>query len=508
MALHWKILIGLVAGVLVGIVINLAWTPGTWASIGVDDPAAFLAGQDERAELPEGVESVRELDPDNPDLRGKTVDNLTPSQIERYGLGTAEVNPDAGFLAHASRFVRRLNSFVGDIFMRGLRFIAVPIVLFSLIVGAASLGDLSRLGRVGGKTILIYMSTTAVSITIGLALANAVTPGSGIDEELTQRLASQGAGDATAALEQAETAPSFWNVLLEIVPTNPFEALAQASMLQVVFAGLAIGLALTTLPQEKARPVINFFDAMTDVIIKIVHWVLLIAPYAVFALIVKVVADLGLDILLSLGKYALTVVGGLALMVFVVYPSILRAFTPIRYRPFFKGIAPAQLLAFSSSSSGATMPVTMQCCEENLGISEEITSFVVPLGATINMDGTALYQGVAAVFITQLLGIDLTLSQQLSIVLTATLASIGTAAVPSAGIIMLIIVLQQLNLSAARIGTGIAVIFGVDRILDMSRTVCNVTGDCMVTSVVAAGENAIGTPSPGLAEPGEAPGAS
>ena len=508
MALHWKILIGLVAGVLVGIVINLAWTPGTWASIGVDDPAAFLAGQDERAELPEGVESVRELDPDNPDLRGKTIDDLTPSQIERYGLGTAEVNPDAGFLAHASRFVRRMNSFVGDFFMRGLRFIAVPIVLFSLIVGAASLGDLSRLGRVGGKTILIYMGTTAVSITVGLALANAVTPGSGIDEELTQRLASQGAGDATAALEQAETAPSFWNVLLEIVPTNPFEALAQASMLQVVFAGLAIGLALTTLPREKARPVINFFDAMTDVIIKIVHWVLLIAPYAVFALIVKVVADLGLDILLSLGKYALTVAGGLALMVFVVYPSILRAFTPIRYRPFFKGIAPAQLLAFSSSSSGATMPVTMQCCEENLGISEEITSFVVPLGATINMDGTALYQGVAAVFITQLLGIDLTLSQQLSIVLTATLASIGTAAVPSAGIIMLIIVLQQLNLTGTQIGTGIAVIFGVDRILDMSRTVCNVTGDCMVTSVVAAGENAIGTPSPGLAEPGEAPGAS
>ncbi|MEM0982993.1 MAG: dicarboxylate/amino acid:cation symporter [Planctomycetota bacterium] len=468
MALHWKILIGLVAGVVVGLLVNVLWTAETWSSLGVQDAGAFLA----KATFAEG-----EVDP----------------------------NADAGFVANAARFIRALNAFVGDIFLRGLRFIAVPIVLFSLIVGAASLGDISKLGRIGGKTIALYLCTTAVSITIGLVLANIVSPGAGIPEDVTAQLAAGGAGQASEAIAKAESAPDFWAVISGIIPTNPFDSLSSASMLQVVFTGLAIGLALTMLPREKAQPVINFFDAMTDVIIKIVHWVLLIAPYAVFALIVSVIADFGLAILASLAKYSLTVIAGLLVMIFGVYPAILRAFTPIKYGRFFKGIAPAQLLAFSSSSSGATMPVTMQCCEENLGISEEVTSFVVPLGATINMDGTALYQGVAAVFIAELLGKDLTIAQQLTIVLTATLASIGTAAVPSAGIIMLIIVLQQLQFTGAEIATGIAVIFGVDRILDMSRTVCNITGDCMVTSVVAAGENAIGTPSKGVPEPGEAP---
>ncbi|MAY74282.1 MAG: dicarboxylate/amino acid:cation symporter [Phycisphaerae bacterium] len=454
MALHWKILIGLAAGVVVGLAVNVLWTAETWSSLGVEDAAAFLS--------------------EEAGLRGAS-------------LAEGGANADAGFIAHAALFVRHATEFVGDLFMRGLRFIAVPIVLFSLIVGVSSLKDLSKLGRIGGKTIAIYLVTTAVAISVGLVLANVIGPGAGFPEELREQLAGEQAEAAAASIGNAENRPSPWNVALDVVPGNPFAALAETEMLQVVFAAVVIGIGLTLIPREKAAPVIAFFDAMTDVIIMIVHGVLAIAPYAVFALIVVVLADLGIDVLGSLVKYVVTVVLGLVLMIFVIYPLVLRLFTRVRYLEFFKAISPAQLLAFSSSSSGATLPVTMECCEERLGASEEITSFVVPIGATINMDGTALYQGVAAVFIAQMYALDLTIGQQLQIVLTATLASIGTAAVPGVGIVMLVIVLQSVGLPLE----GIAVILGVDRILDMCRTTCNVTGDCMVCAVVASGEGAL-----------------
>jgi len=487
MALHWKILIGLLAGVVVGLGINIFWTNAVWNSLGVDEIRPFLDGYERAAVLPEGVGTPAELDPENKALDARTVFTMTSEQIKRYALETREVNPDAGTFAHAARFIRNATSFVGDLFMRGLRFIAVPIVLFSLIVGVSSLKDMSKLGRIGGKTIGIYLVTTAVAITIGLVFANIAGPGRGFPDDLRDTLAAAGAGDASAKIEGAEGRPSPWDVALNIVPANPFTSLAETEMLQVVFAAVVIGVGLTFLPREKAKPVVDFADAMTDVVIMIVHGVLAIAPYAVFALIVTVLADLGFDVLLNLIKYVLTTVAGLAVMIFVVYPTVLRIFTPIRYGRFFRAISPAQLLAFSSSSSGATLPVTMECCEERLGVSEEVTSFVVPIGATINMDGTALYQGVAAVFIAQMYQMDLTIAQQLQIVLTATLASIGTAAVPGVGIVMLVIVLQSIDVPLE----GIAVILGVDRILDMCRTACNVTGDCMVCSVVAAGENAI-----------------
>jgi len=457
LALHWQILIGLVGGILVGLVVNAAWSDDTWAGMGVQNASDFLAG------------------------------GVTAAQSEAEGGANAE----AGFVADAARFIRNANIFIGDLFMRGLRFIAVPIVLFSLIVGASSLNDTAKLGRVGGKTIGIYLVTTAVAITIGLLLANIVGPGRGFDEVLRDQLAAGGTAAAESRVDRAETRPSEWETLLNIVPTNPFSALANTMMLQVVFASLLIGIALTRINQEKAGNVIRFCDAMTDVIIQIVHWVLKLAPYAVFALIVKVVADLGVSVLAQLLKYGVTVIAGLAIMIFAVYPLVLRAFTKVKYARFFGAIAPAQLLAFSSSSSGATLPVTMDCLKERLNVKDEIVSFVAPLGATINMDGTALYQGVAAVFIAQLFGIDLSLGQQLTIVLTATLASIGTAAVPGAGIIMLIIVLQSLDMQEDVVAGGIAIILGVDRILDMCRTSCNVTGDCMVTAVVASGEDAI-----------------
>jgi len=397
--------------------------------------------------------------------------------------------PSEGGGGAVAGFVAKLNGFVGDLFLRLLQFIAAPIVLFSLIVGAASLNDLKKLSRIGGKTIGIYLCTTALAITVGLLIANVVGPGESrfVPETVRDQLATDRAAEAAGKIQTA-VRPDVWDTFLNIVPTNPFEALAEGRMLQIVFAALAIGVALTLVPKKKGAPVLAFCDGMTDVIIKIVHVVMLCAPVAVFCLIAGVVADMGLGVLKALVVYSLVVVAGLAVMMLVIYPTVLKIFTPVGYGRFFRAIAPAQLLAFSSSSSSATLPVTMDCVENRLGASEDVTSFAIPLGATINMDGTALYQGVAAVFIAQLYGMDLTLGQQLTIVLTATLASIGTAGVPGVGMIMLVIVLQSIGMTPEVMAGGIAIIFGVDRLLDMCRTTCNVTGDCMVAAVVASTE--------------------
>lgn len=461
LALHWKILIGLGLGIAVGVGVNLFWTDAVWSSLGVEDPSAYLGDKG----------------------------------THKASVAEGGANEDAGFLAGAARQTRLAIGFVGSVFMNGLRFIAVPIVLFSLVVGVSSLNDTSRLGRIGGKTIGIYLATTAVAITIGLVLANVVGPGRGFDESQREQLAAAQAGSASDRIAGAnvQKARSTWDILLDIVPTNPFGSMAEGNTLQVVVAALLVGVALTMLPRDTAEPVIRVFEGMTQVVIKIVELILIIAPYAVFALIVRVVADLGLDVLVKLIWYCGTVVAGLAIMVLVVYPVVLRVLTPVKYGRFFGAISPAQLLAFSSSSSGATLPVTMECLEKRLGVKEEVTSFVAPIGATINMDGTALYQGVAAVFIAQLFGLGLDLGQQVTIVLTATLASIGTAAVPGVGIVMLVIVLEAIGVPPEVMAGGIAVIFGVDRILDMCRTTCNVTGDCMVAAVVGHSEGELET---------------
>lgn len=426
--LHWQILIGMAAGVVVGLVLNLAG-PSIDAALGDAGAARWIADQ-----------------------------------------------------------LVALNTFVGDLFLRGLRFIAVPIVLFSLIVGASSLNDLRKLSRIGGRTIAIYLSTTAVAISLGLVFANLARPGAWVSSELRDTLADMGGASAAAKVDAA-VAPDVWATMLDIVPKNPFASLAEGAMLQVVFTALAIGAALTLIPEEKAQPVIDAADGLTDTIIKLVHVIMLGAPVAVFALIVKVMATLGLDVLGALVVYSLTVIAGLAVMTFVVYPTLLRLLTPVGFGRFFRAIAPAQLLAFSSSSSSATLPVTMDVVEKRLGASEDVTSFVVPLGATINMDGTALYQGVAALFIAQIYGIPLDLMDQVTIVLTATLASVGTAGVPGVGLIMLVIVLQSVGMPEDVMKGGIAIIFGVDRLLDMCRTTTNVTGDCMVATVVASLED-------------------
>lgn len=383
---------------------------------------------------------------------------------------------------------------VGTIFINGLKMIAVPLVLASLIVGVSNLGDISKLSRIGGKTILTYIFTTALSVSVGLIIVNIFNPGKSLPVETRDNLMSLYTETADSKSLQAEELKqqSPLQPLVDMVPENVFQATTEnASMLQVVFFAIIVGIALIQIPKSKAAPVIAFFDGLNDVIIKIVGFIMILAPYGVFALMASLIVEItgdnpssALELLLALLKYSLVVLGGLAFMTLVTYPLILKSFTKVRYQDFFKAIRPAQLLAFTTSSSSATLPVTMKQVEEEIGVSEEVSSFVLPLGATINMDGTSLYQGVAAVFIAQALGMDLSITQQLLIVMTATLASIGTAGVPGAGIIMLIIVLESIGVPAA----GIALILAPDRILDMFRTIVNVTGDAMVCTVVASTE--------------------
>ncbi len=382
----------------------------------------------------------------------------------------------------------------GTIFINGLKMIAVPLVLASLIVGVSNLGDISKLSRIGGKTIGIYIATTLIAVSTGLILVNVFEPGNSLPVETRESLMSLYEGDAESRVDQAAELQkqSPLQPLIEIVPDNFFKATTDnSSMLQVVFFAILVGIALLQISKTKADPVIHFFDGLNEVIIQIVNYIMMVAPYGVFALMASLIVEIAgenpdsaVQLLMALLKYSLVVVGGLLIMILVVYPAILMAFTKVRYKDFFKAMRPAQLLAFSTSSSSATLPVTMKQVEKELGVSEEVSSFVLPLGATVNMDGTSLYQGVAAVFIAQALGMELSITQQLMIVLTATLASIGSAGVPGAGLIMLIIVLESIGVPAA----GIALIIAPDRILDMFRTVVNVTGDAAVCTIVASTE--------------------
>jgi len=376
----------------------------------------------------------------------------------------------------------------GSIFVNLLKLIAVPLVFASLIKGVASLSDISKLSRIGGKTIAIYLTSTVISVTIGLLLVNTVNPGTGFDKDSITQTESVQEGTnkkIESAKDVKDSGPL--QFLIDVVPTNIFDAASNnRNMLQVIFFAIFFGIAMVMLPDGKTTYVKGFFDGINDIILQIVDIIMMAAPYGVFALLGGLVVDFGAsaDLFIALAKYSATVIVGLLLMIFVVYPIILKIFTNMKYKDFFKGIMPAQMLAFSTSSSAATLPVTMERCEDHLGVSEEISSFVLPLGATINMDGTSLYQAVAAVFIAQAYGMDLDMGQQLTIVLTATLASIGAAAVPGAGMVMLVIVLGAIGVPTE----GLALIFGVDRILDMMRTVVNVTGDATVATVVAATE--------------------
>ena len=395
-----------------------------------------------------------------------------------YGIASA-IN---GWTEFTSNFV----SPFGTIFLNLLKLIAVPLVVSSLITGVASLSDTRKLSRIGMKTILLYIGTTAVAVSIGLILVNLLEPGSAIPDSYQETLSNEyieKAADKKSAADSVQKNRGPLQPLVDMVPSNIFSAASNNSnMLQVVFISIIFGISLIGIDRKFSRPVLEFLEGINQLIIKLVEMIMYFAPYGVFALIAKTISSVSGDIsqissiLSALLFYMGVVIAGLFMHMSITYISILKIFTNINLKHFFKSIGPVQLVAFSTSSSGATLPVTMKRCEKDLGVSEEISSFVLPLGATINMDGTALYQGVAAVFIAQAVGMDLTFADQFTIVATAVLASIGTAAVPGAGIIMLVIILEAINVPSE----GIALILGVDRILDMIRTTTNVTGDATI----------------------------
>ena len=381
----------------------------------------------------------------------------------------------------------------GTIFISSLKLIAIPLILAALIKGIADLKDISSLSKMGMRTISIYVLTTVIAVSIGLTVVSLIQPGKTINEDTRNELVEAYGGDADAKLQaaaaQKESGPL--QALIDLVPSNIVSAASSnRNMLQVIFFAVFFGISLILIPEEKAKTVKDFFDGLNEVILKMVDLIMLAAPYGVFALMAALVVEApSPDLFAALAMYGVSVVLGLLLMV-VFYIVLVKVFTKKSPTFFLQGIAPAQLLAFSTSSSAATLPVTMERVTEHLGVEEEVSSFVLPIGATINMDGTSLYQAVAAVFIAQAFGMDLSFGTQLGIIATATLASIGSAAVPGAGMVMLVGVLGYAGIPEA----GLALIFAVDRPLDMCRTVINVTGDATVSMLVAKSQDKLGDP--------------
>ena len=390
---------------------------------------------------------------------------------------------------------------LGTIFVKLLKLIAVPLILASLIKGISDLKDISKFASIGLKTILIYVLTTVVAISIGLTLVNIFNPGDGVSDATISKLTATYANNSSVqgkiaeAGRQQDSGPL--DFVVDMVPENAFSALSNNKlMLQVIFLSIFLGISLLLIGEKRAKPLKDVFDSLNDVVLKMVDLIMLTAPYAVFALLANVVVSSGdPELLYALLFYASVVVGGLLLM--VCFYLLVLVFV-VKKNPFWflKQISPAQLLAFSTSSSAATLPVTMERVEEHVGVDKEVSSFVLPVGATINMDGTSLYQAVAAVFIAQALNFDLTFADQLMIVLTALLASIGSAAVPGAGMVMLVIVLESVGFPADKLAIGLALIFAVDRPLDMCRTVINVTGDATVSTLIAKLEGKLHDPKP------------
>jgi len=388
---------------------------------------------------------------------------------------------------------------IGTIFVKLLKLIAVPLILASLIKGISDLKDISKFASIGLKTIIIYVLTTVIAISIGLILVNTLNPGEGVSAEtidkLTETYADNSSVQGKIAEASRQKASRPLDFLVDMVPDNAFSALSNNKlMLQVIFLAMFLGISLLLVGEKSAKPLKDFFDSLNDVLLKMVDLIMLTAPFAVFALLANVVVSSGdPELLYALLFYSGVVVGGLTLMIcfYLVLVTVITKRNPLW---FLKQISPAQLLAFSTSSSAATLPVTMERVEEHLGVDKEVSSFVLPVGATINMDGTSLYQAVAAVFIAQALDFDLTFTDQLMIVLTALLASIGSAAVPGAGMVMLVIVLESVGFPADKLAIGLALIFAVDRPLDMCRTMVNVTGDATVSMIVAKFEGKLHKP--------------
>ena len=387
----------------------------------------------------------------------------------------------------------------GAVFLNSLKMVAIPLIFTSLVVGVTSIEDATRLSRIGGKTFLIYMSTTILAVALGLTMANLIKPGQALSGQARDRLMTLYASEAaqqSATLQAIHEQGAPLQLLIDLVPENLLASMSNnVNLLQVVFAAMLLGLALLQIPPRKSKPVMLFFEGLNDALIELVRFIMRLASVGVFALVASLLVEVAGDnnphevfeILYALLWYVATTILGLAFMTFIVYPVLLSLFTKVSYVKFFKGIHPAQLVAFTTSSSAAALPVTMERVERHLGISEEISSFVLPLGATVNMDGTALYQGITIVFIAQALGLDLSIATQLTIVVNVAISSIGVAGVPGGAMVTTTMLLQSIGIPAA----GLALILAPDRILDMCRTATNITGDAAVAVVIASSEGAL-----------------
>lgn len=410
------------------------------------------------------------------------------------GFGIVLTQMEGG-VDFSSKFIKPF----GTIFIKLLKLIAIPLIVASLIKGISDLKNISKFRNIGLRTIITYVVTTVIAISIGLLLVNLLKPGEGIDQDTINTLTSTYANDSNVqskiseAGRQKSSGPL--QFIEDMVPDNAIGAMSNNSlMLQVIFFTIFLGISMLLVGEKQAEPLKKIFDSLNSVVLKMVDLIMLSAPFAVFALLTNVVVSSdNPELLLALFKYAIVVLIGLLLMV-VFYALVIMVYTKKSPFWFLSKISPAQLLAFSTSSSAATLPVTMERVEEHLGVDKEVSSFVLPVGATINMDGTSLYQAVAAVFIAQALGFELTFADQLTIVVTALMASIGSAAVPGAGMVMLVIVLESIGFPADKLAVGLALIFAVDRPLDMCRTVINVTGDAAVSMFVAKSVGKLGEP--------------
>jgi Na+/H+-dicarboxylate symporter len=493
--LHNKILIALVLGAIFGIIFNVSK---------YQLEISYLNGQNETVkEIVEHWTSIELLSTETNQLRAAFADEDQLKLLPYFSkLPKAEKNKTAVLISFPAATPRRIERVVaidkvktlavlikpiGTIFIRLLMFVAIPMVLSSLIVGTASLGDIRKVGRIGAKTLGFYLVTIVSAISIGLALVNYIQPGTRLASEAKEKLMVEFQGGLQEKL-QMETSVDLVDMFVRIVATNPISAMANGEMLQIIFFAVMVGACLTMIAKEKSEHVVGFFDGFSDLMIQMVDLVMKIAPFGVFALISATVGEFGFEILGTLAWYVATLLLGFVLHQFITLGMLVRVFGGMNPVHFFRGIKEVMLIAFSSSSSAATLPVNMECCQKNLGVPKQITSFVLPLGATVNMDGTAMYQAVATVFIAQVYGIHLDIAAQLTIILTAVLASIGTAPVPGVGIVMLIIVLRSVHVPEE----GIAIILGVDRILDMCRTVLNVSGDAVVAVIMAKQEGILG----------------
>lgn len=413
------------------------------------------------------------------------------------GWGILAVNLGKEWTGFSQDFIHPF----GTIFMNLLKLIAIPMILTSLITGIASLNDIGKLGRIGGKTLGIFIGTTVIAISIGLIMVNVIQPGKQMSETTRDMLMQSNEKqmlEKTIAAESVKNRPAL-QPLVDLFPDNVIHAAGDnGNMLQIVIFAVFLGIAITLIPKEKSAPLVKLMDSANEVVMKVVDLIMIIAPIGVFALLSQVIVDLAKDdpsqvlgLLSALGIYSITLLTALILQMVIVYFGLVKFVAKMNPLVFFRKLRPVQLLAFSTSSSNATLPLNMEVCERELGVDEEITGFVLPLGATVNMDGTSCYQAVAAVFIAQVFNMDLTFIDQLTIILTAVLASVGSAGVPGAGVVMLVIVLNSVNVPVE----GIALILGVDRILDMCRTTINITGDAAVCCAVAKMEGKLNVPS-------------